>query len=139
MNRAVISVGSNIDPERNIARARERIAEQMNLLAESDFVETEPIGFADQPNFLNGVYLVETAMSREELEKWLKSVESELGRVRGGDRYGPRTIDLDVVVWNGEVVDDDVYRWNFLRKAVQQVLPSLKLRDGTGSDGSDRR
>ena len=131
MNRAVISVGSNIDPERNIARARERIAEQMNLLAESDFVETEPIGFADQPNFLNGVYLVETGMS--------KGVESELGRVRGGDRYGPRTIDLDVVVWNGEVVDDDVYRWDFLREAVQQVFAGLKLRDGTGSNGSDRR
>ncbi|MDZ7373333.1 MAG: 2-amino-4-hydroxy-6-hydroxymethyldihydropteridine diphosphokinase [candidate division KSB1 bacterium] len=127
MNRAVISVGSNIDPEEHTRRARERIAQRFKLLAESEFVETEPIGRPDQPNFLNGALLIETDLSRQELKAWLRALEEELGRVRTGDRYGPRTIDLDIVVWNDEVVEFEVYDRPYLRRAVQQLLPHLGL------------
>ena len=125
MNRVVIGVGSNIDPDQNIPRAIDRIRRRHHLLAQSRFVETEPIGPSDQPNFLNGALLVETEMGRDELTGWLKQVEEELGRVRTGDKYGPRPIDLDIVVWNGRVVDDDVYEREFLRQAVLEVLPGL--------------
>jgi 2-amino-4-hydroxy-6-hydroxymethyldihydropteridine diphosphokinase len=127
MNRAVISVGSNIEPEKHVRWARQRIAEELKLVAESEFVETEPIGRPDQPNFLNGAFLVETSRSRDELEAWLKSLEQELGRVKQADKYGPRTIDLDLVVWNDAVVHPDVYEREFLRKAVRQLLPHLEL------------
>ena len=123
MNRVVIGVGSNIEPQKHIAAARERIARDHRLLAESRFVETRPIGGPAQPNFSNGALLIETTMSREALKIWLETVEADLGRVRGANRYDPRTIDLDIVVWNGEIVDPDVYERRFLREAVLEVWP----------------
>ena len=127
MNRAVISLGSNIDPVEHIFKAREQISSQHTILAESSIVKTEPIGFIDQPPFLNGAILIETDMDFEKLNDWMHQIEDQLGRVRGLNKYGPRTIDLDIVVWNGEVVDDDVRARDYLRKCVLEVLPDLIL------------
>jgi 2-amino-4-hydroxy-6-hydroxymethyldihydropteridine diphosphokinase len=57
----------------------------------------------------------------------LKELESKLGRVNTDNRYGPRTIDLDILVWNGEVVDEEVYEREFLRKSIKELLPDLDL------------
>lgn len=127
MNRAVISLGSNIDPEAHIRKAREQIGLQHCILAESAIVETEPIGFTEQPNFLNGTVLIETDMDFVELDDWLHQIEKQLGRVRGSNRFGPRTIDLDIVVWNGRVVDQDIRERDFLRKSVLEVWPDLMI------------
>lgn len=127
MNRAVVGVGSNIEPRRNIASARQKIAQRHVLVAESPLVETWPVGYVHQPNFTNGTLLVETRMGRERLRSDLKTIEFMLGRRRGPNRYGPRTIDLDIVVWNGEVIDRTLYTRDFLREAVLAVLPELQL------------
>lgn len=126
MNRAVIGIGSNIKPEENVAKAREIIAQNHQVLAVSRFIETKPIGYTDQPNFVNGAMLIETVMNRMELKQWLHEVEIQLGRVRTENKYGPRTIDLDIVVWNGEIVDQDVHERDFLRDAVVEVLHGLR-------------
>ena len=127
VNRAVIGVGSNIAPEVNVPRARERIARRHVIVAESPLVETRPIGYVRQPDFTNGALLVETRVGCERLRADLKAIEVLLGREPGKDRYGPRTIDLDIVVWNGDVVDHDLYTRDYLRDAVLAVLPDLKL------------
>jgi len=127
VNRAVIGVGSNIEPEVNVPRARERIARRHVIVAESPLVETNPIGYVHQPDFTNGALLVETPVDCERLRADLKAIEVLLGREPGKDRYGPRTIDLDIVVWNGEVVDRDLYTRDYLRDAVLAVLPDLEL------------
>ena len=127
MNQAVIGVGSNIEPESNVPRARERIAHRHVIIAESPLVETSPIGYVHQPDFTNGALLVETDLDRERLRADLKAIELMLGRRPGTNRYGPRTIDLDIVVWNGEVIDRDLYTRDYLREAVLAVLPDLKL------------
>lgn len=127
MNRAVIGVGSNIEPRRNIANARRQIAHRHVIVAESPLVETGPVGYVHQPNFTNGTLLVETRVGRERLRSELKTIEFMLGRRRGPNRYGPRTIDLDIVVWNGEVIDRTLYTRDFLRDAVLAVLPELQL------------
>ncbi|MDE0355255.1 MAG: 2-amino-4-hydroxy-6-hydroxymethyldihydropteridine diphosphokinase [Deltaproteobacteria bacterium] len=127
MNQAVIGVGSNIEPELNVSRARERIAHRHVIIAESPLVETSPIGYVDQPDFTNGALLVETDLDRERLRADLKAIEAMLGRRPGTNRYGPRTIDLDIVVWNGAVIDRDFYTRDYLREAVLAVLPDLKL------------
>lgn len=127
MNRAVVGVGSNIDAERHIAEARDRIAERHRLVSVSAIVKTEPIGFADQDDFLNGAFLIDTEMDLETFTTWLHGVEDALGRVRTENRNGPRTIDLDVVVWNGRVTDPDVYERDFLKAQVLEVLPDLNL------------
>jgi 2-amino-4-hydroxy-6-hydroxymethyldihydropteridine diphosphokinase len=121
MNRVVIGVGSNICPEENISRLRQIFREAFPEFRESTFVETEPIGRPDQENYLNGAILIETTQSQEELTTWLQQIEARLGRVRTSDKYAARTMDLDILVWNGEVVDPDVPdRW-FLREAIQEL------------------
>jgi 2-amino-4-hydroxy-6-hydroxymethyldihydropteridine diphosphokinase len=126
-HRAVIALGSNIRPEIHIPSAILRLQRRIQIVAKSEFVSTQPIGPADQPDFINGVLLVETEKERPELEKWLHEVEDELGRIREGDPSGPRTIDLDVAVWDGEVIHRDVMEREFLRKAILEVLPDLSI------------
>lgn len=125
MNRAVIGVGSNVEPERNVPEARRHIARRHVILAASPFVRTRPVGCVDQPDFTNGALLLETPLDRERLRADLKVIEALLGRPYGENRYGPRTIDLDIVVWNGQVVDPDFHTRLFLRQAVMAVLPDL--------------
>jgi 2-amino-4-hydroxy-6-hydroxymethyldihydropteridine diphosphokinase len=76
---------------------------------------------------VNGVLLVDTDFGLEALEKWLHGLENALGRVRTQNRYRPRPIDLDVVVWNGKILDSDVFDREYLRRAVLQVLPDLNI------------
>ena len=127
MNLAVIAVGSNINPVKNVQGALARIAARHRILARSRLRRTEPIGPKDQPDFLNGALLVETQMDRRALRGWLRHVEADLGRVRAAEKSGPRTIDLDIVVWNGRIVHEDVRERDFLRCAVAQVCPDLEI------------
>lgn len=127
LNTAVIGLGSNIDPEENIAKAREAIAGAFKLVKSSSFVETEPVGYKEQDTFINGALLVETEMDAQSLKSWLRMLESSLGRVRTDNSYGPRTIDLDILVWNGVVVDREVYEREFLRKSIAELIPGIEI------------
>lgn len=132
-HRAVVAVGSNIAPQDHVSQAQKRIEQAHRILAVSVFVWTPAIGRPGQPDFLNGALLVETVMAQNEFRAWLRALEDSLGRVRGPDKYGPRTIDLDLVVWNGEITDPDVYHRQFLRDAVLQVAPELAAMLRAGS------
>ena len=127
VNRAVIGLGSNINAEENIRRAKEAIAGEFMLIKSSSFVETEPVGFKEQDRFINGALLIETELNATRLESRLKVLETELGRVKTDNKYGPRSIDLDILVWNGEVVDEEVYEREFLRKSINELMPDLDL------------
>lgn len=126
-NRAVIGLGSNINPEENIRKAKEEIASAFNLVKSSSFVETEPVGFKEQDKFLNGALLIETDMDARGLKSWLKGLEIKLGRAKTDNKDGPRTIDLDILVWNGEIVDEEVREREFLKKSIEELLPELDL------------
>lgn len=126
-NIAAISVGSNIDPDANIAKAKVCLGVDHTLLAESDFVTTPPIGFLDQPDFINGAWLIETELDRDDLQSALKAIEKKCNRVVTANKFGPRTIDLDVAIWNNEVIDPDVYQRDFLKQAIRKILPHLDL------------
>jgi len=127
MNRAVIGIGSNIKPYKNIEAAKKRIANQFAIVAESKIIKTKPIGFLNQPDFLNGVILVETPLDRKEVKYFLREIETQLHRIRTENKYGPRTIDLDILVWNETVVDEDVYNRQFLKQAIREILPEFKF------------
>ena len=127
VNRAVIGLGSNINAEENIRRAKEAIAGEFMLIKSSSFVETEPVGFKEQDRFINGALLIETELNAARLESRLKVLETELGRVRTDNKYGPRSIDLDILVWNGEVVDEEVYEREFLRTSINELMPDFDL------------
>ena len=136
MNTAIIGVGSNIDAERNVSAARRMLGEKLNVLGESEFVRTRPIGSREQQDFLNGSLLVKTRLGRKQLKTLLKGVEIALGRGAKEDRYGPRKMDLDILVWNGEIVDPDVYEREFLRRSVIELCPELEktLKEERGPD-----
>lgn len=126
MNTVVIGVGSNIDAEKNVSAARQMLGKKLNILGKSKFVRTKPIGPRQQRDFLNGSLLVKTRLGRKQLKTVLKGVEIALGRDAGKDRYGPRIMDLDILVWNGEIVDPDVYEREFLRRSVVELCPELE-------------
>ena len=127
MNIAIVGLGSNIDPENNIAKARKILATEQVLLKESSFLRTSPIDRPEQNSFINGVCMVQTSLNQQQFEEWLKDIEKGLGRVRNQDKFAPRTIDLDIVVWNSRIVDRDLYTREFLKKAVLEVMPELPL------------
>ena len=122
MNEVIIGIGSNIDAEKNIARMFELLQQRVTVLAVSSMIQTKPIGIIEQPEFTNGAVKVATDLEKEQLISVLKAIEDELGRDRSVPKFGPRCIDLDVVVWNGEIVDDDYYTRDFLRKSVQELI-----------------
>jgi 2-amino-4-hydroxy-6-hydroxymethyldihydropteridine diphosphokinase len=128
MNRAAVSAGSNIDPFSSIKKAKAILEKELRVVAASEMVVTKPIGFADQDDFVNAVFLVETDLDKSSLAAYLKTVEDRLGRVRTPNKFGPRTIDLDVIVYNNEIVNSDVYERDFLKKLLASVLPEIAPR-----------
>jgi 2-amino-4-hydroxy-6-hydroxymethyldihydropteridine diphosphokinase len=105
--RAYVGLGANLgDREATMRRAIELLAQDgIEVVGISEFRETEPVGYVDQPRFLNAAVAVETELPPRELLDRLLAVERALGRSRDGPRYGPRTIDLDLLLYGDEVVD----------------------------------
>jgi 2-amino-4-hydroxy-6-hydroxymethyldihydropteridine diphosphokinase len=107
--RAFVGLGANLgDRDAALRRAVELLGEHdgVDVVAVSAVRETEPVGVLDQPRFLNAACVVDTTLVPRALLDVLLEVERALGRVRGAERYGPRTIDLDLLVYGGEVVDE---------------------------------
>lgn len=121
MNRCIIGIGSNINAAKHIEQALERLSQQVSIIAVSTMIQTAPIGITDQEDFTNGATLIETDLSQEELRVLLKKTEDQLGRDRSAPKFGPRTIDLDIVVWNNQVVDDDYFSRDFLRQSCREL------------------
>jgi 2-amino-4-hydroxy-6-hydroxymethyldihydropteridine diphosphokinase len=109
VTKAFVGLGANLGPrEVTLLRAVDLLGAEpgVEVLAVSGLRETAPIGNVDQPEFLNGAVAVETSLTARELLDALLRVERELGRVRDGTQWGPRTIDLDLLVYGDEIVDE---------------------------------
>jgi len=106
--RAAIALGSNLDdPESHVNRAFADLAllPRTWVLARSSLHRTKPVGYADQPDFINAVALVETHLAPRELLDGLLAIEKKHGRVREIPN-GPRTLDLDIVLYGGATIDE---------------------------------
>jgi len=102
---AYVGLGSNLGGrEAMIGRAVELLGDE--VIAVSSLLETEPWGYVDQPRFVNAVARLETSRTPRELLDRLLEIERELGRSREGPRFGPRTIDLDLLVYGDERIDE---------------------------------
>ncbi|HSB39604.1 MAG TPA: 2-amino-4-hydroxy-6-hydroxymethyldihydropteridine diphosphokinase [Gaiellaceae bacterium] len=110
MTRSFVGLGANLDhPRGQIERALELLAAEdgVEVVAVSTLRETDPVGYEDQPRFLNGAAELRTTLSACELLERLLAIERRLGRERGeGPRFGPRTIDLDLLLHGDEVIDE---------------------------------
>jgi 2-amino-4-hydroxy-6-hydroxymethyldihydropteridine diphosphokinase len=102
---AYIGIGSNVgDREANCRKAVELLAEAGGIIALSSLYRTEPVGYHEQEDFINAVAAVETDREPGELLQVCRSIEDRLGRKRGL-RWGPRTADLDILLYGDQVIN----------------------------------
>jgi 2-amino-4-hydroxy-6-hydroxymethyldihydropteridine diphosphokinase len=143
VTRVFVGLGANLgERERTIREALERIGREpgIELVAVSALRETEPEDELDQPRFLNGAALLETELAPRELLERLLAIERELGRTRGGRRFGPRTIDLDILLYGDRTIDEPglriphprLHRRRFALEPLAELDPALTLPDGQG-------
>ncbi|MDF1837557.1 MAG: 2-amino-4-hydroxy-6-hydroxymethyldihydropteridine diphosphokinase [Planctomycetota bacterium] len=122
MNSAIVALGSNINPSTNMAEATCLLDGLGTVIASSPLIWTKPQGFADQDRFLNGAAQIQTPLDQVELVTALKGIEAQLKRVKTVNRAGPRTIDLDLIQFNGQVQDPHYTGHSYLRLPVCAVL-----------------
>ena len=126
MNTAIIGLGSNINAEVNILKAKAILAQDYEVINESRFGKTKPIGPSLQPDFINGALLLKTELNYQQLRRQLKYIEAALGRTETMEKCGPGPIDLDIIVWNNKIIHRDFYERSFIRDTVLELLPDLK-------------
>ena len=137
MNRAYVGVGANLgDREATIRAALDALPGVVGI---SELRETDPVGVVDQPPFLNGAVALETELGARELLERLLEIERELGRERR-ERWGPRTIDLDLLLYGAETIDEPGLTVPHPRLHERRVAlePLLELDPGLESPGRGR-
>ncbi|MFN2458370.1 MAG: 2-amino-4-hydroxy-6-hydroxymethyldihydropteridine diphosphokinase, partial [Chitinophagaceae bacterium] len=107
MNGVYLLTGGNIgDREDNLKQAKNKISHNCgNLVQESAIYETEAWGMQNQPLFLNQALKIETVLDAAQLLQCILGIEESMGRTRE-NKYGPRTIDIDILLFNGEVLSE---------------------------------
>ncbi|NLN75452.1 MAG: 2-amino-4-hydroxy-6-hydroxymethyldihydropteridine diphosphokinase [Armatimonadetes bacterium] len=106
MAQVFVSIGSNIDPQTNITEAFRRLLALGGVVGVSKFYLTEPY-LAQGPSFYNGVVQLSVDLKPLQLKNQvLRTIETDLGRVRTEDKYAPRQIDLDIIIYDDLVIDD---------------------------------
>ena len=139
---AYIGVGSNLDsPERQVASGIEAIAALADtiLVSRSSLYRSAPLGPADQPDFVNAVVGVLTRLAARDLLAGLQQIERDHGRSRDGERWGPRTLDLDLLAVAGQIADTDeltlphpgIAERNFVLLPWQEITPRYRLPNGS--------
>ena len=131
MARAFVGLGANLGDRGGTIRAA--LARLDGVVAVSRLRETDPVGFEDQPRFLNGVAEVETELPPRALLDRLLAIERELGRTRDGPRFGPRTIDLDLLLLGDLVLDEPgltlphprLHERRFVLEPLAELAPEL--------------
>ena len=137
MPTAYVGLGANLgDRDASIGDALRLLAERpgVTVTAVSSLRETDPVGRLDQPRFLNGAAELDTTLRPQALLAALLDVEQELGRVRG-ERWGPRTIDLDLLLYGAERIDEPgltvphprLHERRFALEPLAELAPNLDV------------
>jgi len=130
---AYIGIGSNIeDRDKNLNRAIEmlNLANDVEITAVSSYINTAPVGYTDQPDFLNAAVEVKTTLAAKELLEICKYIEKELKRERI-IRWGPRIIDLDILLYGDLIQDEEaltiphprMHEREFVLKPLNEIAP----------------
>jgi 2-amino-4-hydroxy-6-hydroxymethyldihydropteridine diphosphokinase len=132
MTLAYVGLGSNLGDREGLIR---RAADLIGATRLSSLRETDPWGHEDQPKFLNAAAELETPLAARQLLVFLLDVERRLGRERIGPRWGPRTIDLDLLLYGEETIDEPglvvphprLREREFALGPLSELVPSLKI------------
>lgn len=139
---AYIAVGSNLaDPvsQANLAIETLKSLPQSKFIATSKLYSSTPMGPQNQPDYINAVVAIETELTPIELLNCTQAIEQEQGRVRKDERWGARTLDLDIILYGNEVIDSErltvphygMKEREFVLYPLAEIAPSLQLPDGT--------
>ena len=142
MTLAYIAIGSNLaSPLEQVNAAVKALGEipQSKIVAVSSFYRTPPLGPQDQPDYLNAAVILETELGPEELLDNTQRIELQQGRVRKAERWGPRTLDLDIMLFGHETINTerltvphyDMKNRGFMLWPLFEVAPDLIFPDGT--------
>jgi len=138
---AYIAIGSNLaSPLEQVNAAVKALSEipQSKILAVSSFYRTPPLGPQDQPDYLNAAVALETSLAPEALLNHTQRIELQQGRVRKAERWGPRTLDLDIMLFGNEVINTerltvphyDMKNRGFMLWPLFEIAPELVFPDG---------
>ena len=126
MHQVYLSLGSNIQPEVNLPRAVELLHEHGEIRQVSTAWESEAVG-SDGPNFLNACVLFTTPLLQAEVkEQVIHPIETKLGRKRTADKYAPRTIDIDIVLFDEQLCDDKFWKQAFVVIPLAEIHPKYQ-------------
>ena len=142
VTRVYIALGSNLDSP--IDKARQSI-EALRALPQSRFICasslycSKPMGPQDQPDYINAVVAIDTMLPPLELLDCTQAIENALGRVRKAQRWGPRTLDLDILLYGDETIDCPrltvphygMKQREFVLYPLAEIAPELRFPDGT--------
>jgi len=132
MHTACLSLGSNVDPERHIAIALAALRARFGDVLVSKVYRTRAVGF-DGGDFLNAAAVVDTDLEPEALDAWLHALEDAHGRDRSAPRYGDRTLDIDLVLYDERIVEGpghlrvprDELRHAFVLRPLAEIAPDM--------------
>ncbi len=141
MTLAYIAIGSNLaSPLEQVNAAVQALGEipQSRIVAVSSFYRTPPLGPQDQPDYLNAAVVLDTALDAETLLDNTQRIELQQGRVRKAERWGPRTLDLDIMLFGNEVINTprlivphyDMKNRGFMLWPLFEIVPDLIFPDG---------
>lgn len=141
MTLAYIAIGSNLaSPLEQVNAAVQALGEipQSRIVTVSSFYRTPPLGPRDQPDYLNAVVVLETLLNAETLLDNTQRIELQQGRVRKAERWGPRTLDLDIMLFGHQVINTerltvphyDMKNRGFMLWPLSEVAPDLSFPDG---------
>lgn len=142
MIRVYLALGSNLaDPLHQVQSALNALAAlpDTTLVATSSLYRTPPYGPPDQPDFLNAAVALDTALAAETLLDHTQRIELEQGRVRKAHRWGPRTLDLDIMLFGEQTLSMprltvphyDMHNRAFMLLPLLEIAPALTLPNGT--------
>ena len=139
MNTAAIALGSNLpssfgDPKANLVHAVGELNDLGRVRAVSNWFETDPVGYTEQPRFVNAATVLETGLAPAELLEALLAIERRMGRDRSAAaiRKGPRVIDLDLLLFDGLVLETpalslphpEMHRRRFVLEPLAEIAPA---------------
>ncbi|MFN8399406.1 MAG: 2-amino-4-hydroxy-6-hydroxymethyldihydropteridine diphosphokinase [Anaerolineales bacterium] len=130
LHHVYLNLGSNLEPEKNVPLAIELLQGVGEITAVSSVWETESVGYAG-PNFLNVCVLLRTSLDAERVKHEInRPIEAQMGRVRGEDKYAPRPIDIDIVLF--DETPHNVQTWNqaFVAVPLAELVPEFKTHSG---------
>lgn len=136
MTRAYVGLGANLgDRERTLRAAVDALAAEdgIEVVGVSTLRDTDPVGVGEQPCFLNGVVALDTTLAARELLDLLLVVEQRFGRVRVPGEHGPRTLDLDLLLYGDEQIDEPgltvphprIHERSFVLEPLAELAPGL--------------